>query len=166
MKKINVNQDNYRVLTALENDVQLGRIIYTKWYSGSRAEITVGDKEVFTMVPKGFWQSTLEILQGNVVVFTTAAKFSGYTITKPIDPERPYKIKHRGFLKNGYKLVNYKDEVMLEIESNFSWKKMYPGFRIACADTFGNDDFEKLLIMLSVHFCRTVQNAAAASAGG
>jgi len=51
MKKIDVTQENYRVLTALEKDVQLGRIIYTKWYSNSKSEITVGNKELYTMVP-------------------------------------------------------------------------------------------------------------------
>ncbi|MDV6170065.1 hypothetical protein R1T16_16625 [Flavobacterium sp. DG1-102-2] len=164
MKKIDVTQENYRVLTALEKDVQLGRIIYTKWYSNSKSEITVGNKELYTMVPKGFWQSKLEILHGDVVVLKTETKFSGYTMSRPIDPDRPYKIKHKGFFKNGYIVVNYKDEVLLEISPNFSWRKMYPGYTIACADTFGNDDFEKLLIMLSVHYCRNMQNAAAASA--
>jgi hypothetical protein len=164
MKKIEVNQENYRVLTALENDIQLGRIIYTKWYSGNNAEITVGENTLYKIVPKGFWQSKLEVVQGDVVVLTTASKFVGYTISRPIDNERAYSFKYRGFLKNGYKLVNYKDEVLLEISPNFSWKKVYPGFTIACADSFGNDDFERLLIMMSVHFCRNIQNAAAASA--
>jgi|GEM_PF-1731220 len=166
MKIIDIAQDNYRVLTANEGKDFLGRIVYTKWYSGNRAEITINQDAVYQMEPKGFWQSTLEIFKEGIVMLNIKSKFTGYEISRPIDADRPYRFKMKGLFKNGYVLVNYKDEVVLEIVSNFSWKKMYPGFTITCSDNFGNDDFEKLLIMLSVHFSRTLHNAAVTSAAG
>lgn len=164
MKRINVTQQNYRVLTALQNDEQLGRIVYTKWYSNNRADIYINENTTYRLVPRGFWQTTLEVFKEETSLLTVKSKFSGFTITKTIDTDRPYYFKSKGIFKKGYALMNYKNEMLFEITSNFSWKKMYPGFTIYCQDNFGNEDIEKLLIMLSVHFYRTVQNAAAASA--
>lgn len=166
MKKIDITQQNYRVLTAEENKIPFGRIIYTKWYSGNRAEISIDQNAVYRLEPKGFWQTQVDVFKDEVLVTTINSKFTGYIITRPIDPERSYRFKYKGFFKNGYVLVNYKDEVLLEIAANFSWKKMYPGYSVICSDGFGNDVFEKLLLMLCVHFSRTMQNAATDSATG
>jgi len=164
MKKIEITQDNYRVLTALKDEVLIGRIVYLKWYSANKAAIMVGENSEYSLEPKGFWQTKLEVLKDNAIVCKVKSKFSGYEISRPTDPDRPYRFKYKGFFKNGYVLVNYKDEVLLEIVSNFSWKKRYPGYTAACSDDFGDDEFEKILLMLCVHFCRTLYNAAAASA--
>jgi len=164
MKKLEVTQENYKVLTAFENKTVIGSIVYPKWYSTNKGVITIGEKENYALEPKGFWSTKYDLVKDNAVVLSMKSKWQGsIELTKPIDPERPYNFKGRGLFKNGYTLTNYKGEILLEIVTNFSWKKMYPGYTITCGDTFGNDEFDRVLIMLSVHFLRAIQNQAAAA---
>lgn len=166
MKKIDIIQESYRELLALEGKNLIGTLVYPKWYSYNKADITVGENLLYRVEPQGFWQSKIEVLKDNALVLNVNSKFSGYEVSRPTDPDRPYRFKLKGIFKNGYILINYKDEVVLEIVSNFSWKKMYPGYILTCADSFANAEFDRLLIMLCVHFSRTLYNAAAASATG
>ncbi len=87
MKKIDVTQQNYRVLTVLENTEQLGRIVYTKWYSNSRADIYINENTTYRLAPKGFWRTDLEVFKDDTVILSIKSKFTGFTISKPIDPD-------------------------------------------------------------------------------
>lgn len=164
MKTIDVSVNGKNVYTAVYNDALIGRIEYPKWYSMNKAIITLADDSVFNLEPKGFWQSKQQLSKGNAVLLDVKNTWKGYSLTKPIDPERPFKFQHQGVFKSGYALLNYKEELVLKIVPNFSWKKFNMSYIITCEDTFGNDEFEQLLVLLSVHYLRIMQASASGSA--
>lgn len=164
MKTIDVSVNGKNVYTAAHNEIFIGKIEYPKWYAMNKAIITLGEDTVFNLEPRGFWHSTQQLLKGNAVLLNVKNTWKGYLLTKPIDPERPYKFQHQGLFKNGYVLLNYKDEVVLKIAPNFSWKKFNMSYTITCDDIFGNEEFDQLLLLLSVHYLRIIQSSASGSA--
>jgi hypothetical protein len=161
MKEINVLPQGYRAFTAIWNDIVLGRVEYPKWYS-SKAVISIGEEAVYTLEPKGFWQTTQELKKDGVLILEMQMKWSGkILISKPKDADRSYAFQPKGFFKNGYVLTDYKGNEFFHIRSDFSWKKFNAGFIITCKDDFGNDEFEQLLMLMSVYYFKAMQDAAA-----
>lgn len=158
MKEINILPQGYRAFTAILNDGVTGRIEYPKWYS-SKAVISIG-KSVYTLEPKGFWQTTQELKKDGVLILQMQMKWSGkITMSKPKDPDRSFIFLPKGFFKNGYVLTDYKGNEFFHIRFDFSWKKFNSGYIVTCKDDFGHDKFEQLLIMLSVHYFKMIQNS-------
>lgn len=159
LMKIDVTAQSHTSFIAISGETIIGRLEYPKWYS-SKAIIIV-DGIAYPLEPRGFWQSTQELLKDNAVLFTIKATWQGgYLITKLKDVEHSLMFRGKGMFKNGYLLLNHKDEVLLEIASNFSWKKFNADYTITCNDNFLEEEFSKVLIMLSVHFYKAIQNAA------
>ncbi len=162
MKKIDIKAHNHRAFTAFEGETVMGTLVYPKWYS-EKAEITLDKDTVFKVVAKSFWKATQQVFRDKEVFLDIKANWKGgYVITKPGDPERPYIFKAKGWFNNGYLLTNYKDEVLLEITLNFSWKKIAQDYAAICYENFGSEELDRVLLLLSAHFFRTMQNAAAA----
>lgn len=163
MKKIDIKAHNHRAYTALEGEKVIGTLVYPKWYS-EKAEITLDKETVFEVATKSFWKATQQVFKGKEVLLDIKATWKGsYIINRPGDPERPYTFKPKGWFKNGYLLTNYKDEVLLEITQHFSWKKFTQDYAVASDETFGNEEIDRVLILLSAHFFRAMQNAASAA---
>lgn len=162
MKTLTITAQGSRKFTAAFEDGTIVGIEYPKWYS-MVAVVTVNEKR-YGIIPKGFWKSRYEIIIDNKLLFTITHTWSGCSIVKPNDPERPLAIKPRGFFKGGYVLTNYKNEVLLEVTSDFSWKKFAQNYTISYSDTFGETDEEKVLMFFSVYYAIIVQTAAASGA--
>lgn len=159
MREINVIPNGYKAFTAVDNNVTVGRLEYLKWYS-SRATINIGDQSLYSLEPKGFWQTHQELKKDGILVLQMQMKWNGsIIIKKPKDAERFYTLQPKGFFKNGYVLSDYKGNDLMHIRYNFSWKSN-SGYIITCGDDFGNDEFEQLLMLLTVHYYKAMQNAA------
>lgn len=163
MKEINVIPHGYRSYTVIFNDDSvIGRLEYPKWYS-SKATINIGKDDFYSLEPKGFWQTHQELKKDGVLILQMQMKWNGsITLTKPKETERYFSFQPIGFFKSGYVLVDYKGNELLHIRYNFSWKKSNMGYIITCKDDFGNDEFEQLLMLVSVHYYKAMQDAGAA----
>jgi hypothetical protein len=164
MKEIDIVPNGYRAFTAILKGEMLGRLEYPKWYS-AKARITLGNDVQYILEPKGFWQTSQELKKDGTVIMEMKMKWNGsILIWKPKDAERAFEFKLRGFFKQGYVLNDYKGNQQLAIVTDFNWKKFNSGYIITCGDEFGSNEFEELLILLSVHYCKAMQNAAASAA--
>lgn len=162
MKEINVLTQGYRAFAAIWNDTVLGRLEYPTWYS-SKAIISIGKEAIYTLEPKDFWQTTQELKKDGVPVLVMQMKWSGKIfISKPKDADRAFIFQPIGFLKNGYVFSDYKGTEFFHVRYDFSWKKGNSGYVITCKDDFGNNEFEQLLMLLSVNYFKSMQDAVAA----
>lgn len=163
MKQLDVKVAQNRDFAVLHNGVEIGRQYYTKWHS-NKAEITVGETH-YTLEPKGFWQTTFQVMQGSTPVLKINYNWSGYAHIVPVkEPHHFYNIKPRGFFKHGFLLANYKGEAVLEISATFSFKTFKTTYTIQCQDNFGNTPLEQLLIIIAIHCYRQAQRNSAAAA--
>ncbi|PZR22523.1 MAG: hypothetical protein DI539_05505 [Flavobacterium psychrophilum] len=135
---------------------------YPKWYS-QMAAITIGES-VYRICPTGFWNFRYEIIKDGKVVFTVKNTWKGYVITKAMDDERPLTLAPKGFFKGGYVIKNHKDEVVLEVHSDFQWKKFTQDYRVICNDDLNDAETGTMLPLLSVYFYIEAQAAAAGAA--
>jgi len=163
MKQLDISLHTNRDFIISYKGEEIGRQHYPKW-SSSKAVINIGSNE-YLLEPRGFWQTMHEVMENGNMVLQMQIKWSGGTqMHKPKEPHHFYMFNLRGFFKSGYILSNYKGEELLEIKTDFSIKKFSTSYLITCNDTFGDTDFEKLLIMLSVSCYRQGQRTAAAAA--
>lgn len=162
MKTIDVKvEKGSRVFTTAFSDGSTGSVKYPKWYS-MMAEVAIG-KSVYRIFPTGFWKFRYELIKDGKVVLTVKNNWSGYEITKSNDLERPLIMAAKGFFKSGYIIKNHKQQVLLEVASDFSWKKFQQDYKVGYADDFGNEELEKVLMLLAVYFCIQMQTAAASA---
>lgn len=159
MKKIEIVAEGSMVYVAMLDEKELGRMEYTNWYSDSKAIITINGNE-YKLGPKGFWHTTTDIFKEEKVVFNIAPRWQGgFTITASADSEKPFIFHNKGWFKTGYEVVDYQNQVLFDIQGNFSWKKMSPGYSVSCSVGFANDEADILLLILSVHMYKAQQSA-------
>lgn len=97
-------------------------------------------------------------------MFTVKNSWKGYVITKAIYEERPLTLTPKGFFKGGYVIKNHRNEILLEVHSNFQWNKFSQDYRVMLSDAFGDEEQDKMLWLLSVYFYIEAQAAAAGAA--
>ena len=161
MKTIDVKTEK-RKFTARCNNEVIGVMEYPKWYS-HMAAITIGES-VYRICPTGFWNFRYEVIKGGKVVFTVKNTWKSYVITKAIDEERPLTLTPKGFFKGGYVIKNHRNEILLEVHSDFKWNKFSQDYRLMLSDAFGDEEQDKMLWLLSVYFYIEAQAAAAGAA--
>jgi len=162
MSEIKVFTDNNKNYTLTTRGSVIGTLEYKYWYS-SKAEVTIGE-EHYVIFRKGFWGTQHEVKQDDVVLLILKTKWDGgIAIIKPKERTQYYEFKPKGFFTNGYLLTNYKNEELLLMTTDFSWKKFTSGYSINCNDTFGTTQFEQLLILISVYHYKAAQAMAMAA---
>lgn len=162
MSEIKVFTDNNKNYSVTTNGNVIGTLDYKYWYS-SKAEIIIGE-EYYTIERKGFWGTQHEVKQNGAVLLLLKTKWDGgIAIIKPKERTQYYEFKPKGFFTNGYVLTNYKEEELLIMTTDFSWKKFTSGYSINCSDNFGTTEFEKLLILVAVYHYKATQAMAMAA---
>ena len=160
MKRIEITPENPMLYIAVHDGKELGRMEYTNWYSASAAIITINDTE-YKLGPKGFWHPSTDIFKDDTVVLNVVSRWQGgFVITNPAEPTKQYIFRGQGWFKTGYEVVDYQNEIILDIQGNFIWKKFNSGYTIRCAEDFGNSEFDSILLLLSVHLYKAMQTAA------
>ncbi|MHA3788590.1 hypothetical protein ACX0HA_10300 [Flavobacterium hauense] len=160
MKRIEIHPENPMLYIAVLDGKELGRMEYTNWYSASAAIITINNTE-YKLGPKGFWHPSTDIFKDDAVVLNVTSRWQGgFVITNPAEPSKPYTFRGQGWFKTGYEVVDYQNEIVLDIQGNFIWKKFNSGYTITCTKDFGNSEFDSILLLLSVHLYKAMQTAA------
>lgn len=162
MKTITVEPVGSMGYKVLLNETEAATITYPKWYSMT-ADLELMESK-YTIRGRGFWQTVQEVKKGGRVLLEVRYKWKGLELSQPNDAGRPYLLKHKGFWGGSYVLTDHKGVELMAITSDFSWKKIRSNYNITCADGFGDDEFEMLLILVTVHYYG-MYRASAASTG-
>lgn len=160
MKTINVESDGSKNYSVLLNGSIIAAIRYPKWYS-SIAELDFGNSH-YTIQSRGFWKMVQEVKKGDRVMLEGKYKWKGMQLSRP--GGQPYLMKSKGTWGGSYGLFDNTGTELINITSNFSWKKFTSSYIITCKDDFGDDEFEMLLMLATIHFYKMYQAMAGSAA--
>ncbi|MEL1245070.1 hypothetical protein AAEO56_12400 [Flavobacterium sp. DGU11] len=164
MKTITVISEGSRKFNSIVNGEVKGSLVYPKWYS-SNPEIWLGKDGPYIFKAQNFWHTKYSLTKDDRPLFDMQSKWNSSTVISPVkETHHQFVFRAKSMFSLCNTLVNYKGEELLEIRSDYSWKKFTQGYAITCADDFGSTEQEQLLILLSLHYFRVMQNAAASVA--
>jgi hypothetical protein len=160
MKNFTIIPSSYiRDFTLTDEGKTVGTMIFPKWHS-SKAEITIGES-VYKMEGKGFWRTRYEITKDGRVVLESEIKWNSRVVITPhSNPSHFYTFKHSGKFNNIYWLTDYKGSQLVQCTADFKWKKFNIQYIISCEDNFTDDEFNILLLMLTVYHYKGRQQQA------
>lgn len=107
------------------NDIQVGELIYKNWFS-FKAQIILNNRDTYELIPKGFFDASIELRKGDEVLMSFKMVWKGVAI----------KVFHKGqeykyLLKNNtwelgynYTLLNEENKPIASIKSKYEWKKL------------------------------------------
>jgi len=165
MKTIIVTAESYKKFVATIDEVLLGRLEYPKWSSTYPELWLRKDEGPYVIKAANFWHTKQELLKDGIPIFLMQSKWNGHTVIHtPKEPHRVFTLKPKTTWSMNYALFSHKGEELLTIASDFSWKKFTTRYIITCSDEFGSDEQEQLLLLLSLHFFKVIESAAAVGA--
>ena len=164
MPQIKVFTDNNKNYTVTAEGDVIGELAYKNWYS-NKAEVIMATEEHYIIENKNFWGTQQEVKQEGAAVLLLKARWDGgIAIILPKDKEHYYEFKPKGYFTNAYILTNYKEEELLILTPDFSWKKFMAGYTINCNGNFGTTSLDKLLLMICIYHYKVTQAMQMAAA--
>ncbi|MFL9844385.1 hypothetical protein [Flavobacterium rhizosphaerae] len=161
MKQYTVLKNGAREFTIKREETLIGGITFAKWYS-AYPQIHLADGSVIRTEQKSFWKGTREILLNEQPWLELKGRINPMFIPYK-QAHHFYKIKQRGFFKQGYIIVNYKGEQVALLYSTFSWKGFKTEYILTCEDDFGNTPTENFLLVYLVYYYKEQQRVAASA---
>lgn len=126
-----INSRNFELLD--ENETPLGEIIYPKWYS-TNAEIHI-EAKIYKIEAKGFWTTSLEILEYEKVLLKFKMSWSGnIVVTDLTNGERHFQINKEKWYNDVFEMKDETDKTMLKIKRIFKWKDFKYSYEIVLED--------------------------------
>lgn len=147
----NANSTNSKNFKLTLNGQNIGELTYEKWYAFS-AEIQLANGKKYKLEPKGFWDSKIELLDGNDKLLEFKMGWKGIIIkTSFNNEEEDYMLTLKGLFSNKYVLFNVDKEELLVAESSFKWGKLNFDYHIETTSKFDSLDNNALLLLTIVH---------------
>jgi hypothetical protein len=149
MAHYKANSTNSRDFSLLNENISIGDLRYTKWYS-FKAEISLADHSVYTLEPKGFWDSKIELKKGEETLLYFEMGWKGIVIHF-INSDKKYLLRLKGLLSSKYVLVDTDEKELMAVNTDFKWNKLHFDFNIETSKEFEEFDNKELLILTTLH---------------
>ena len=152
MRNLFVESAEKRTFHLREGSAELGTLTYTDWFS-FKADIHIKNGAAYAILPKGFWGTTIEVKQNENVLLSFRMHWNGNIIIDDQHTDHPkdYVFKMKGFLKSAYVLQDKDGVELLAVQPDFSWSKLHYNHRVETADTYGDTEFDNLLVLVTIH---------------
>lgn len=160
MKTINVESNGSKSYNVTLNGSTIASLTYPKWYS-YMAELDFNGSR-YTIKSRGFWGTVQEVKKGDRIILEGRYKWKGMQLSRP--GGQPYLLKSRSAWGGSYGLYGHTGEELMSITGDYSWKKFSSNYIITCPDSFGDDEFEMLLMLAAIHFYKMYSTVAASGA--
>ena len=140
-----------RSFALLSNGVLLGSLQYPKWYS-FKAEAVLADDSKFDLEPRGFWDSKIELKQGEKVLLDFKMGWKGIVIHTQFDgKENSYLLRMKGLLDSKYVLVDTDETELLAVKTDFKWSKLSFDYAIETSEAFDTHPQQTLFLLTIIH---------------
>lgn len=164
MNEYKATREGTRTIVLRKNESKLGEVRYHKWSVG-KADITLQAGATYMVRPKGFWQTTTEVMQDERVLadykmtWRKGTELNTYfdTITDT------FHFRYRGFWKGRYELQDANGEPVLVVTSSFRWKGFRTEFQLEPSVAFDRHAHKELLMLITL-CCLTQQQRTQAAA--
>ncbi|GAB3830631.1 hypothetical protein [Hymenobacter jeollabukensis] len=168
MAEYHATADGNRHFTLTQGAHPLGQLVYPKWFA-FEATLTLADQSAFEVKPKGFWGTTIELLQDGRPLMRFKMGWNGNIILHAAIPgqlEQDFVFKQQGFFKNRFVLTDAQHQELLAVQPDFKWKQFAYEYALATTDAFEALAFKPVLLLLIVHcanYYMTMMSAAVAA---
>jgi hypothetical protein len=155
---------NRRNFSLTEGDKILGELIFLKWFS-LNAVIKFNEKSDHKFETKGFWKRTIELFQNDIKLLELKMGWKGIEIETHFDKHpTTYRLKNKSIFSNKFTLIDSYDQVLLQIDSKFQWKKQRYDYEITTSSEFDKITNDKILVF-AIIYSINYRNASMAVAG-
>ena len=155
---------NRRNFSLTEGDKILGELIFLKWFS-LNAVIKFNEKSDHKFETKGFWKRTIELFQNDIKLLELKMGWKGIEIETHFDKHpTTYRLKNKSIFSNKFTLIDSYDQVLLQIDSKFQWKKQRYDYEITTSSEFDKITNDKILVF-AIIYSINYRNASMAAAG-
>ena len=151
MRQYKANSTNSRTFSLTTDNTTIGELKYVNWYS-FKAEIVLADNSNYQLEPKGFWLTKIELQKGGKTLLELEIGWKGILIKSLLGgSEEKYLLKLKGLLGSKFGLIDTNEKELLEVESDFKWKKLNFDYSIKTSDEFENIENKDLLLLTTLH---------------
>ncbi|RYZ22835.1 MAG: hypothetical protein EOO16_07365 [Chitinophagaceae bacterium] len=151
MTEYNATARQYTRFEVTQGDTLIGSLTYGSWYQMS-AGIEMAGGTSYRVEPKGFWGTTLELKAGEAVLLKFRMNWKGEIVIQPGEgPEKGFLLKHRGFFKESFVLLDPDEAELLVLKPEIKWSRFSYEYRLTAADSFEALRDKDLLLLVSVH---------------
>jgi hypothetical protein len=155
---------NRRNFSLTEGDKILGELIFLKWFS-LNAVIKFNEKSDHKFETKGFWKRTIELFQNDIKLLELKMGWKGIEIETHFDKyPTTYRLKNKSIFSNKFTLIDSYDQVLMQIDSKFQWKKQRYDYEITTSSEFDKITNDKILVF-AIIYSINYRNASLAAAG-
>jgi hypothetical protein len=135
-----------------KDDKLIGKIIYKSWFKFN-AVIEIPNNPNYQVEPKGFWETTIEVRDGERILLKFKMNWNGEIVIQTYfnDIEKGYIFKHRGFFKDSFILKDQEGIELLAMKPNLKWSKMNYEYEITASDSFETFSNKEILLISSLH---------------
>lgn len=135
-----------------EEERLVGTLTYKSWFQFS-AEINLADHRTYRVEPKGFWGTTIELLEGSQVLLHFKMNWNGTIViqTQFNGIAQDFVLKQKGIFKGTFILADHEGTELLAMKPDLKWNTMKYEYEIAAADAFDTLPGKEILLMSSIH---------------
>lgn len=142
-----------RKFSLLQEERLIGELNYKNWFS-YKAEILFPDYSACQIEPKGFWGTTIELTQNEMLLLTFKMHWDGSISIKTAysnnDDDYVFKMKDT-FNKSTLVLLNTKEQSLLTVSTDINWGTLHYNYSIITSDLFETLNKKDILLMAVIH---------------
>lgn len=153
MANYRVNAESAKKLKLYENQKLLGELSFENLFL-YECEIRLSGGKVYQIKPKGFWGTTIELLENNVALINFKMHWVGDIMITSLlgSSKKQYMLQKIGFFKYSFSLQDKEGRQLLTIAPDYKWNSLRYNYNILTSDDFENFE-HKLLMLTSVAYC-------------
>jgi len=142
---------NSKTFSLTFDNQKMGELTYKKWYSFA-AEISITGGKKYQLEPKGFWDSNIELKDGNKILLEFKMGWKGIIIKTHFDnEEKHFLLKLKGILSNKFVLIDKNNEEFMVAETDFKWSKLKLAYHIETTENFDQLSHKEILLLTILH---------------
>ena len=105
------------------------------------------------MEPKGFWGTTVEVLDGKKVILQFTMNWDGNIVMNIYfnDIEKNYTFSHKGFFRESFVLTDEKGSELLMMKPHVQWRSLNYEYQVYTSEILETFVEKNILLLISLH---------------
>ncbi|WAC10599.1 hypothetical protein [Dyadobacter pollutisoli] len=130
----------------------IGKLSYKSWFKFN-AVIELANNSRYQVEPKGFWGTTIELLDTEKRLLKFGMNWNGDIVIQTFfsDVEKGYAFKHHGIFKSSFTLTDQEETELLVMKPHLKWSLMNYEYQITTSEAFEALPEKEILLMNSIH---------------
>ncbi|MBD8081451.1 hypothetical protein [Chryseobacterium caseinilyticum] len=143
--------EKYTDFKVTKDGKPIGQLNYKSWFKFS-AEIEIANSK-YQVEPKGFWGTTVEVLDGKKVILQFTMNWDGNIVMKIYlnDIEKNYTFSHKGFFRESFVLTDEKGSELLMMKPHVQWRSLNYEYQIYTSEILETFEEKNILLLISLH---------------